>query len=758
MLEILRRIIEEVNSAENLQDALKIIVARISDAIKVSSCTIYLIDHQRRCFTLSAAVGPYEKLVDRATIPLEKGIVSLVVERGEPINLQDARQHERYTPILVDGIERDHGYLGVPIQQQQRMVGVLVVRQEEKARFDESIEAFLITISSQLAGVIAQAEASGKINKLFSVQRSREGALLKGLTSVPGVGIGHAVVVFPPADLDAVPDRKIEAEEVEAELTQFREALQMARDEMRVLAERLGPSLPAAEKALFDAYLKLLDSHTLINDIEQAIQSGMWAQGALKRTIRQHILKFRRMENEYLRERASDLEDLGRRILCHLQGESQEKVDYPRKTILVGEEVSASDLAEVPSGQLCAVVSMRGSANSHVAILARALGIPMVMGVQDLPVAQLEDRPVIVDGYCHEVYVAPKKSLLKEYKKLEIQEQELNQELEELRQQPAETQDHYRISLHVNTGLMADVSRCLTVGAEGVGLFRTEVPFMVRDSFPTIDEQRIIYKQLLSAFAPLPVTMRVLDVGGDKQLPYFPIDDENPFLGWRGIRILLDHPEIFRSQIRAMVRASAGYNNLQVMLPMVGDVAQVEQSIDLIDQVCKDASQESDSVIRPKIGIMVEIPSAVYQARALAKRVDFLSVGSNDLTQYTLAVDRNNSRVASLYDSLHPAVLYLLQEAVKSAHSEGKPISICGEMAGDPVSVVLLLAMGFDTLSMSASALPRIKWVIRNFKMSHAKALLKDVWAMPAGGAIRQYLTAALDDAGLGGLIRAGRN
>jgi phosphotransferase system enzyme I (PtsP) len=308
--------------------------------------------------------------------------------------------------------------------------------------------------------------------------------------------------------------------------------------------------------------------------------------------------------------------------------------------------------------------------------------------------------------------------------------------------------------LLVNTGLGGEVSLSLAAGAEGVGLYRTETPFLMRDRFPSGEEQRVIYRQLLVSFAPRPVTMRMLDIGGDKSLSYFPVKEDNPFLGWRGIRITLDHPEIFLTQARAMLRASQDYNNLRIMLPMITDVREIDEALRLLKKAFSDVCEEGFKIKMPEIGVMIEVPSAVYQASAIAKRVDFLSVGSNDLTQYILAVDRNNAQVANLYDSLHPAVLQALLQAVIGGHAEGKHVSICGEMAGDPFAVMLLVAMGFDSLSMSASSLARVKWVIREFTLEKAQQLLQAVLTMENPAEVRAHIEQVLQAEGLGSLIR----
>jgi phosphotransferase system enzyme I (PtsP) len=309
----------------------------------------------------------------------------------------------------------------------------------------------------------------------------------------------------------------------------------------------------------------------------------------------------------------------------------------------------------------------------------------------------------------------------------------------------------------VNTGLNIDPQLYSDAGAQGVGLYRTEMAFMLRDTFPTEHAQTILYRQLLSMFAPKPVIIRTLDAGGDKALEYFPIEEENPFLGWRGIRITLDQPEIFLQQIKALLRAQAAFENLRIMLPMISSIAEVERSQGLIHQAFAELQDEGLQMEMPPLGVMIEVPSSVYQAYELAKRVDFLSVGTNDLIQYMLAVDRNNPRVASLYDPLHPAVLRALKIIVSAAHKAGKKASVCGEMAADPLCAVVLLGLGYDTLSLNARAIPKIKSVIRTFSLDKAKDIVHEVLLMDDAQEIRLHLESEYEALGLAGLIRAGR-
>lgn len=755
MLKTLRRIVQQVNAAHDMDEALRIVVKQVKETVSTQACTIYLLDDHTSEYVLMATEGLNPKAVRKIRLGLSEGLIGLVGQREEPINLADARSHPNFLYDASAGEERYKAFLGVPIIHHRILLGVLVIQHDEERRFDETEEAFLITLSAQLAGVIAHAEAMGFSLKDPDQIDDNDVATFGGIPCVPGVGIGQAHIVYPKADLKAVPDR--EAENIDQEIELFEDAIAATREEIEELRQRLAESLPPQEQALFEVYLSILDKTGIGIEVIEEIRKGNWAQGALRKVVDLHVKQFATMDDDYLRERAFDLKDLGRRVLSHLQASSRSERPYPERTILVGDEVSAADLAEVPESKLIAIVSGKGSSNSHVAILARALNIPTVLGASGHNLTHLTNKELIVDGYFGHVYVEPTTELLEEYEGLAAEERELDANLEKLRGLPAQTPDGHTIDLFVNTGLGSDAGLSLQVGAAGVGLFRTEMAFMARDHFPVEEEQRVIYRQLLQAFNPRPVIMRTLDIGGDKSLPYFPVTEDNPFLGWRGIRVTLDHPEVFLVQLRAMLRASKGLNNLRIMLPMISSIAELEEALHLYDRAYAELIDEGETIDRPAIGVMIEVPSAVFQAREIARRVDFLSVGSNDLIQYLLAVDRNNTRVADLYDALHPAVIQALMQVVKAAHAEKKPVSICGEMASEPVSVLLLLAMGFDALSMSAGSLPRVKWVIRNFSLQQAKSLLEEILEIENPTMIRFRLEQVLDEAGLGGLIRAGK-
>lgn len=489
----------------------------------------------------------------------------------------------------------------------------------------------------------------------------------------------------------------------------------------------------------------------------ERIQAGNWAPGALRDAIGDLSAQFKAMADPYLRERSHDIDEIGRRIMTKLLEHERPLLQYPEATILVGEDLSLSDLMMVPAANLRGLISGSGSAYSHLAILSRALSIPALLGLgTSVPIRELDHRPLIVDGYGGTLYIEPKQHLRNELERLIRQEEKLGQELKSLQDLAAVTTDGVHISLLTNAGISADLSHSAAAGSAGVGLYRTELSFMSSERFLTEQEQFVLYRDVLAKIVPNSVTFRTLDIGGDKPLPYWPIQENSPFLGWRGIRISLDQPQLFLGQVRALMRASEGLDNLKLLLPMVNCLEDVDAALVLIKQARNELVQEGVALGTIPIGVMIEVPEALYQLEALARRVDFLSIGSNDLTQYLLAVDRNNDRVERWYRPFHPAVLQAIHSIAKAGQKYGLPVSICGEVAGNPAMVILLLGMGIDTLSLSAGDLSRVKMTVRALNLAQAQSILKQALTLEKTDAIESMLERELIALGLGGLIRPG--
>jgi phosphotransferase system enzyme I (PtsP) len=752
-LETLRKIVQAVNNAASLDEALATIVARVKQAMSVDVCSVYLTDADG-ANTLMQTDGLNAESVGRVRMEAGEGLVGLVTERQEPVNLMHASEHPRFRYFPETGEETFDAFLGVPIIHYRRPLGVLIVQQVDKRSFSEDECALLVTVAAQLAGTIAYAlEAPRPIND--PAAPPGQSTFRNGVPGAPGIGMGTIVLLHPLADLDNVSDRPVE--DAEGEVARFRTQVEEVQNALRREAERMAQVLTSEAQMLFDVHILLLGDESLTGDVEHRIRAGNWAPGALRDTIREHVRVFSELDDPYMRARAEDVRDIGRRLLLSLQSREVETREYPKHSILMADEISIAHISEVPLDRIAGIVSLKGSRASHIAVLADNLGVPAVMGLGDMPLGRLDGKSIVVDGYNGQICIDPSVSVRSRYKRLAKEERSISRELHELQGLPAETTDGARVRLYVNSGLLNDATEAAASDAEGVGLFRTEYNFLTHKSFPSEEEQYQIYRQALEAFAPRHVVMRTLDIGGDKPLPYFPIQEENPFLGWRGIRLTLDHPEIYLTQLRALLRANEGLNNLYLLLPMVTWLREVDAALELLDRAQAELEDEGHHLAAPPLGVMIEVPAMVYQADALLRRADFLSIGTNDLTQYLLAVDRNNARVAPLYDSLHPSVLHVLVELVETAHRYRKPISVCGEMAGDPAALVLLLAMGVDILSMSPASIDRARGIIRRFSLAKAKDLLNAALRMEDAIEVRSELNRSIEEVGLGALVRAGK-
>ena len=514
MLSSLRTIVQEVNSARSLSEVLAIIVKEVRDAMSAGVCSVYLFDESDQNYVLMATEGLRQESIGKVRMAMREGLVGLVAAKEEPLNLQDADQHPNFAYFEETGEAPFHSFLGVPIIHHRKVLGVLVLQQETRRRFASEEEAFVVTVCAQLSGAIAHAEATGALRQLASAGRGKsKEAVFPGIPSSSGVGIGRVVLVTSSSDLKMVPERLTDNPGAEVKL--FREALKATKRDMRNLGNGLSGKLSAEEYALFEVYIRLLDDRVLINEVISAIKLGQAAPSAWSTVILKHVRTFQKMDDPYLRERAADVNDLGVRVLGYLQAKDKDRAPMPRRIVLVGEDLSATALADIPVHRLVGIISLKGSSNSHMAIVGRALGIPTVMGAINLPWVELEGQELIVDGSTGDVISRATRSVRRHYVQRQREEKLFNKDLEKLRDIPCHTPDGIRFSLWVNTGLRQDTARSLKSGAEAVGLFRTEIPFLMRTSFPTEDEQIEIYREQLSDFAPRPVTMRTLDIGGD---------------------------------------------------------------------------------------------------------------------------------------------------------------------------------------------------------------------------------------------------
>ncbi|HDG1695229.1 TPA: phosphoenolpyruvate--protein phosphotransferase [Kluyvera ascorbata] len=747
MLTRLREIVEKVASAPRLNEALDILVTDVCHAMETEVCSVYLADNDRRCFYLMATRGLKKPRGRTITLAFDEGIVGLVGRLAEPINLADAQKHPSYKYIPSVKEERFRAFLGVPIIQRRQLLGVLVVQQRELRQFDESEESFLVTLATQMAAILSQSQ----LTALFGQYRQTR---IRALPASPGVAIAEG---WMDATLPLM-EQVYEASSLDTALERERltGALEEAANEFRRYSKRYAAGAQKETAAIFDLYSHLLSDASLRRELFAEVDKGSVAEWSVKKIIEKFAEQLAALSDGYLKERAGDLRTLGQRLLFHLDDTTQGANGWPERFVLVADELSAATLAEVPQDRLAGVVVRDGAANSHAAIMVRALGIPTVMGA-DIQPAILHGRTLVVDGYRGELLVDPEPILVQEYQRLISEENELSRLAEGDVERPAELKSGERVKVMLNAGLSPEHEQKLGRRIDGIGLYRTEIPFMLQSGFPSEEEQVAQYQGMLQMFNDKPVTLRTLDVGADKQLPYMPISEENPCLGWRGIRITLDQPEIFLIQVRAMLRANAATGNLSILLPMITNLEEVDEARRLIDRAGREVEEMIGYAIpKPRIGIMLEVPSMIFMLPNLVNRVDFISVGTNDLTQYVLAVDRNNTRVASMYDSLHPGMIRVLSMIVQEADRYGIDLRLCGEMAGDPMCVTILVGLGFRHLSMNGRSVARVKYLLRNIDLEDAETLARRSLDAQMATEVRHQVAAFMERRGLGGLIRGG--
>lgn len=734
-----KKILLDAHQMPDQQALVRLIVTRIRSALNVDVCSLYLLNDQQK-LVLSATDGLHESTVGQIQMSLHEGIVGTIARKQHLLNLPFAEKHPNYKYFPETGEQHYQGFLGVPLIYLGSVLGVLVAQVKDTRRFSEEEEAFLITMGAHL--VASQATSLLKV-----AQRNDDAPQtqrMHGLAGATGIAIAKAWVVRSDVRLEDITDRQ--GDGLEFEQQRIEKAFATTLEELDSDEKTHGDTDTLS--ALIDVYKLLLTSPEIHHSIQTYLSDGFSAITALKKAMLEQIAVFDAIEDPYLKARSDDLRVLGGRVYRQLKNLAPEVIDTTEPVVLIGDDISVEHFTRIDATLIAGIVSNKGSKLSHASVLANALGIPAVVGIDDSDLRALHGSMIIVDGNRGLIVANPPEPLLEEYQRLMRQEQARQADLAHLKHLPAESVDGVTVSLYSNTGLLADISPGLERGSEGIGLYRSEIPFMIHNTFPTEEEQARIYRGVLEAYAPKPVIMRTLDIGGDKALPYFPINEENPFLGWRGIRFALDYRNIQLDQIRAMLLANVGNNNLKIMVPMVSREDELLRIHALVDEAVKQLKEEGHSVSKPEIGIMAEVPAVIWLLPQLRDHIDFVSIGSNDLTQYLLAVDRNNPRVAHLYSHYHPAVLAAIHSIVRECKRLNLPVSVCGEMAADPKAVLLLIGMGVRSLSMSAFKLPIVKWLIRRVDTRYCQSLVEQARDLPNEDKVIEFLEQRLTELG----------
>lgn len=776
-LSVLEDIGTIISHSQTLQETFDNLVRIVAERMGTEVCSLYLFDPKDEVLTLWATTGLERAAVGKVTMKVSEGLTGLVIEKGEPVMVVDALAHTRYKYFPETGEERYHSFLGVPISEKRAALGVLVVQTLRRRRFTPNELRLLRAIAAQAGGIIVQArlmeslESKEKerqeyrsrmvdaIRRLHAYETVEEpparGAKrrpgqhrLTGLGASPGFGRGHAHLLHPEVSLDHVEERHVG--DPEGERVRLAHAVERSVEEMVRLKEKMHTVAPEIDGAIFDAQRMMLEDSTFLGKITGRLEDGLAAESALKQVVDEYVAAFLAVTDGYLRERAADVRDIGQRLLRNLLGHEERERGFADDVVLVAHDLTLTDLTLMERDRLKGIVLATGGVTSHASILAKSFEIPTVVGVGHITDVLHEGDEMIVDGNSGVVYVNPGVDVGREYQRLAKEYRAFNLQLEAIRDLPAETTDGHRVHLYANIGLIGDLNFARDHGAEGVGLYRTEVPFLSYKDFPGEEEQLALYRKVIDRMPGRPITIRTLDLGADKYASYLTTQqEENPFLGWRSIRISLEMPLIFKAQLRAILRAGAS-GRVRLLFPMISSVEEIRRVKELLEEARHELDESGLPYDRAMpIGIMIEVPAAVYLAPRLIEEVDFFSIGTNDLIQYLLAVDRNNSKVAPLYEPLHPAVLGAIGEVAQAAKDAGKLVGMCGEMASDPLATLPLLGMGLDDLSMGPFFVPVIKRFIRSVPFSLAEEVARDVRTLSTAKEIKGYLFSRLKELGV---------
>ncbi len=720
---LLRRLRETMAEPVSAQERLDKIVILIAANMVAEVCSVYVL-RADATLELYATEGLNREAVHQTTMRKGEGLVGLIAEEAEPLSLIDAASHPAFSYKPETGEEIYASFLGVPILRAGNTLGVLVVQNRARRQYpEEEVEALQTT-----AMVLAELIATGEIEALARPEAggiaSRKPLSLKGTPVADGVGLGHVVLHEP-----RVVVRNLIADDVDLELSRLDNALTAVRQNLDDLIETGSAGQAGEHLDVLETFRLFAHDRGWLRRLREAVTTGLTAEAAVERVQSDARARMLRQTDPYMRDRLHDLDDLAHRLLRQLTGVSfaSSSSSLPDNAIIVARSMGPAVLLEFDRSKLRGIVLEEGGAQSHVAVVARALGIPCVGEVEGIVGLVEPNDAIVVDGDEGDVQVRPRAEVEAVYaEKARLRAKRLEQ-FRSLRTVPPVTLDGQRVTLLMNAGLLVDLNHLDESGATGIGLFRTEILFMVAPEMPRAGAQEELYRAALAATNGKPVTFRTLDIGGDKILPYMrTVEEENPALGWRAVRIGLDRPGLLRSQFRALLKA-AGEQELRIMLPMVAAAHEIDQAKKLFERERSHLVRHQHPLPRSiKFGVMLEVPSLLFDLDNLLRRVDFISIGSNDLMQFLYAIDRDNRFVANRFDPLHPALLRALRLVFEKAGAAKVPVTVCGEMAGRPLEAMALMALGCRSLSMSGASVGPVKAMLLKLNIKAARAIMNE--------------------------------
>lgn len=742
-LVMLRRIRDVMASAHTAQERLDSIVRVIAEEMRCDVCSTYLM-RAGDVLELFASVGLNESAVHLTRLQVGEGLVGDIAATSTLVNLADAQHHPKFVYRPETGEEKYHAFVGVPILQRGKVVGVLVVQdKQEKVFTDDQVE-----VLQTVAMVLAELNDSGK---LVSKGELREGSSttlfskqLSGLKFAPGLARGIAVM-----HRKRIEVKITVAEDPTHEVERLQKALEGLQVSIEELIKKTGLEENSEQHDIMESYQMFARDKGWIKQIVDAIHTGLTAESAVRKAQEEMAQRMHQVQSEYIRDRLHDLEDVSNRLLQELVGVKEGAPghsDLPARFILVANALGPAELLEYGRKKLKGLILEEGSATSHIVIIARAMEIPVVGRIADAMELIQSGDPVIVDGDNGEVFIRPSEEIERTVAESLRAMRTRKQAYAAQHDLPPVTKDNVRISLNINAGLFVDARHLQAADVDGIGLYRTELPYLMASSMPDVKAQTKAYAKILRLAGDKRVIFRTFDIGGDKQLPYFPIEgEENPALGWRATRIGLDRPAILRRQLRALIHASAE-RQLDVMFPFITQVYEFDEARKLLNMEIERARQEGFSPPKKiRIGTMIEVPALLWQMPALLKRVDFVSIGSNDLLQFIFACDRASQRMSDRYDTLSPEVLRIVSDIVKACNEVGVEVGFCGEMARKPIEAMALIGAGLRSFSMPPSGVGAVKAMLRSVDVKHLQQFVQQLLGSSESSARRQLEEYAKD-------------
>jgi phosphotransferase system enzyme I (PtsP) len=744
---LLKRLRELMAEPLDPQGRLDRIVHHIALNMVAEVCSLYVL-RADSVLELYATEGLNPGSVHHAQLRLGQGLVGTIAASARALNLSEAQQHPAFAYLPETGEEIYNSFLGVPVLRAGRTLGVLVVQNRTKRQYREDEVEALETTAMVIAEMIAAGDLARLTRPGLELDLKRP-ASFTGLSFNDGIGLGHVVLHEP-----RIVVTNLFNEDSDEEMRRLESALGSLRLSIDDMLSRRDVAFEGEHRAVLEAYRMFANDRGWVRRLEEAVRNGLTAEAAVEKVQSDMRARMLHMTDPYLRERMSDFDDLANRLLRQLMGRSSDDIAaaLPKDAIIVARSMGAAELLDYPRDKLRGLVLEDGAVTSHVVIVARAMGIPVAGQMKGAVSMSENGDPIIVDGDEGTIHLRPQADLEAAYAE-KVRFRARRQELyRELRKKPSESRDGVKVELLMNAGLAVDLPQLAESGAAGIGLFRTELQFMVASTFPRAEAQERLYRDVLDAAQGRPVTFRTIDIGGDKVLPYFKnaVHEENPALGWRAVRLTLDRPGLLRTQIRALLRAAGG-RELKIMLPMVTVLAEIAQAREIIDREVRHLSRFAHLLPTSlKLGAMIEVPSLLWQLDELMQAVDFVSVGSNDLFQFIMATDRGNTQLADRFDPLSVPFLRALKQIADAGQRTQTPVTLCGELAGRPLSAMALIGVGFRAISMSPAAIGPVKAMLRELPVGDLDAFISDNLAGHAANLpMRALLQGFADDRGI---------